>query len=120
MTLPRDASSIPSAPFVRELGPVEWAAVEAVTNGLATAEQGVAQARLELAALHPPLWRIRRELAALRRRRAAVLDAIGLDAEELYRFESDGEDGARVFGSTGGEDGVSGVAGASGGAGRPG
>ncbi|MDP6607400.1 MAG: hypothetical protein QF664_14255 [Dehalococcoidia bacterium] len=106
MTLPRDASSIPSAPFVRELGPVEWAAVEAVTNGLATAEQGVAQARLEL--------------AALRRRRAAVLDAIGLDAEELYRFESDGEDGARVFGSTGGEDGVSGVAGASGGAGRPG
>ncbi len=91
MTLPQGASG---APPVRELGPVEWTAVEAVTNGLRLAQQRCAQAEAEL--------------AALQRRRAAVLDALGLDAGANYHFEPDGAGGAggaRVYAASGGEDG---------------
>jgi hypothetical protein len=78
---------------VRELGPVEWAAVEAVTNGLAAAERRVAQAQAEL--------------TAVRQRRAAVFDALRLDAGTRHHFEPDGVGGASVhLAGGGGSDGA--------------
>lgn len=91
MTLAQGPSS---APPVRVLGPVEWTAVEAVTNGLRVAQQRYGQAEAEL--------------AVLQERRAAVLDALGLDAGATYHFEPDGAGGAggaRVYAASGGEDG---------------